>query len=251
MLAVDLGPGVRAGFTLRTGGVSRGVHASLNLGLHVGDDPDAVRANRARVRDWVGAPVGWANQVHGRSVVWSDGAERDAAGRDSLGDADAVLARSGHGAGVMVADCVPVLLAAAGDGLVAAVHAGRRGVELGVVAAAVAALVGAGARPERLRAHVGPAVCGRCYEVPEQMRDEVAARVPQAWAVTRQGTPALDLPAAVAAQLAAAGVGRVDRTDVCTVEDARFYSHRRDGASGTGRFAGVVAHRAPGSRTAG
>ncbi|GMA26382.1 laccase domain protein [Luteimicrobium album] len=245
LLEVDLGPGVRAGFTTRAGGVSPAPWASLDLGLGVGDDPARVRANRAAVSAILGAPVSFMTQVHGREVIVVEGAP-DAATppHDSVGEADALVTADGHALAVLVADCVPVLLADPERGVVGCVHAGRHGVELDVVGATVDALVGLGGRREALRAVVGPSVCGACYEVPEQMRADVAARVPATWARTRAGTPALDLPAGVTAQLAAAGVGGVEVLGLCTLEDERFFSHRRDGQrTPTGRFAGVVVHR--------
>lgn len=248
LVEVDLGPGVRAGFTTRAGGTSPAPWASLDLGLGVGDDPGRVRANRAAVSATLGEPVRFMTQVHGRGVLVADDAPPGVC--DTLGEADALVATSGHALGVLVADCVPVLLADPERGLVGCAHAGRRGVELDVVGAAVDALVGLGARRDALRAVVGPSVCGSCYEVPEDMRAGVAAQVPQTWAQTRAGTPALDLPAGVAAQLLAAGVRRVEALGVCTLEDERFFSHRRDGReTPTGRFAGVVLHRG-GARTA-
>lgn len=140
---------------------------------------------------------------------------------------------------VRVADCVPVVLADATAGVLAVAHAGRRGVELDVVTRTVERMRALGATD--VRAWVGPHVCGRCYEVPAAMRDEVAAVVPAAYAETRQGTPALDLGAGVAAQLAAAGVP-VTAVPGCTLEDERFHSYRRDGER-SGRFAGLVWRR--------
>ncbi|MBA2768831.1 MAG: polyphenol oxidase family protein, partial [Sporichthyaceae bacterium] len=107
-----------------------------------------------------------------------------------------------------------------------------------VVGAAVAALNEQGVEPHELVALVGPAVCGRCYEVPEAMVELLATALPAARSTTRSGTPALDLPAAVAAQLTAAGVTDVEVDPTCTVESENLYSHRRDGV--TGRVAGVV-----------
>jgi hypothetical protein len=99
-------------------------------------------------------------------------------------------------------------------------------------------MAGLGARPSRCAAVIGPAVCGRCYEVPERLRDEVCARLPQAWQTTRRGTASLDLVAGVESVLRDADVGSVRRLDCCTVEDERFFSYRRHGT--TGRFAGVI-----------
>ena len=140
---------------------------------------------------------------------------------------------------VMVADCVPVVLvgdrAAGGTPVLAVVHAGRPGVASGVVPAAVTRMRDLGAA--RLSAWIGPSVCGGCYEVPEDMRRDVAARVPAAWCTTTRGTPGLDLPAAVRSQLQDAGVA-VEYSGNCTLEDERLFSYRRD--PGTGRFAGLV-----------
>ena len=108
----------------------------------------------------------------------------------------------------------------------------------GVVTAAVEAMAGLGADPAGLWAAIGPAICGSCYEVPERMLQEAAAREPACAALTRWGTPGLDIAAGVVAQLRRAGVQRIDRPGWCTYEDRRFYSHRRDGT--TGRIVGAA-----------
>lgn len=141
---------------------------------------------------------------------------------------------------VRVADCVPVLLADLERGLVAALHAGRPGLVAGIVPEGVAAMRSRGARD--LVAWLGPHVCGRCYEVPAAMREEVAAVVPEAWAETSWGTPSVDVGAGVRAQLAAASVEVVD-VSRCTREHVDLYSFRRDGA-GAGRMAGLIRVRA-------
>ena len=238
---VDLGPGVTGLFTTRTGGTSPAPWDSLNLGLNVHDAPERVRANRDLVARSVGAPLCFVTQVHGDGVVLVDGSAAPGAPGPEV-TADALVAtRPGHALAITVADCVPVLLADAGARVVAAVHAGRAGVQAGVVPRAVAAMRAAGARD--LRAVVGPCVCGRCYEVPQALRDEVSRQVPAAFSTTRTGTPALDLRAAVAAQLTDAGVADVRHVERCTLEDETFFSHRRATAAGaapTGRFAAVV-----------
>lgn len=242
VLEVDLGPGVRAGFTTRAGGVSLPPWDGLDLGLHVGDDPAHVRTNRALVDRWAGVRIAWATQVHGIDVVVV--AERPADGQDSVGEADILVSGVPEAAvGVLVADCVPVLLADPTARVVAAVHAGRRGLAAGVVQAALAAMVDQGADPARVRAAVGPAISGPHYEVPAALQREVAAIVPATACRTAWDTPGLDLPAGVTAVLAAAGVGDVRVTGLCTDTDDRFYSHRRAQRVGstTGRFAGVIA----------
>ncbi|MGV8976443.1 MAG: peptidoglycan editing factor PgeF [Cellulomonas sp.] len=241
VVEVDLGPGVRAGFTTRSGGVSEPPWESLNLGLGVGDSSARVLANRRLVERWAGARVAFASQVHGAGVlVLSEPPARSAT---SVGPYDALVSTSSSVAvAVLVADCVPVLLADVEAGVVGAVHAGRRGLVAGVVQSAVDALVGAGARTARLRAVVGPSISGAAYEVPAAMRAEVAAAVPETWATTQWGTPSLDLPAGVEAVLARAGVRDVRCVEMCTTMDERFFSHRSAGRHGgsTGRFAGVI-----------
>ena len=241
VVEVDLGEGVRAAFTTRSGGVSSGAHASLNLGLNVDDDPARVRANRRLVEAWSGRPVQFASQVHGVRVAIVGPELPRGSTPDSVAEVDALVSATGAGVAVLVADCVPVLLADPAAGVVGAVHAGRRGLADGVIQSALAAMVGLGARADRIRAVIGPAICGACYEVPADLRAEVAAVVPASWSTTSWGTPALDLPAGVAATLAAAGVSRVEDLAICTLTDERFYSHRSQrGGPPTGRFAGVI-----------
>jgi len=223
--------------TDRRGGRSRSPYDSFNLGDHVGDDPADVEANRERVARELGVPgerLVWMNQVHGARVAVVDGPqEGPVAGTDAL-----VTATSGLVLCVVVADCVPVLLADPVAGVVAAVHAGREGVRQGVVPATLSAMASLGARARHVSALLGPAVCGDCYEVPGEMQAEVARVAPAAAVRTRKGTPGLDLRAGVADGLRRAGIPEVVQDPRCTVEDAHLFSHRRDGV--TGRQAGLV-----------
>jgi copper oxidase (laccase) domain-containing protein len=134
-----------------------------------------------------------------------------------------------------VADCVPVLLHAPGEGVVAVAHAGRRGMVDGVVGATVAAMRGLGATA--LNAVVGPSICARCYAVPAALRAQVAASVPVAASVTWSGTPAVEVAGGVLEQQADHGV-LVRQVPGCTAERDDLYSYRRDGV--TGRFAGLT-----------
>ena len=237
-LHADLGPGVTALVTTRAGGVSTGPYATLDLARHVGDHSHYVATNRAILQRRVGAPVVYVNQVHGARVATVPNESGEVPALDGQ-DADAIVTdRSGVGLAVMVADCLPVLLADARARVVGAAHAGRRGLTAGVLPATVAAMHTLGARPGAIRVYVGPAICGRCYEVGHQVQSEVGAVVPEAVCPTARGTAGLDLAAGAVAQLTASGVRSVEVAGVCTVEDARFYSYRRDGV--TGRFAGVV-----------
>jgi YfiH family protein len=186
-------------------------------------------------------------QVHGGGVARVGRADRGRGERDhrtAVPGVDALVTTDTDVAlVVLTADCVPVLLVAPGG--VGAVHAGRRGVQAGVVAAAVAALAAAGPPPSSMTALVGPAIGACCYEVPAGLAEEVVAEVPAARATTRWGAPALDLPAAVAGQLEQAGVGRVEDWWACTRCHAqRWFSHRATAAGvGSGRNTGVVCRR--------
>lgn len=220
---------VRA-FTTRAGGVSQGVYSSLNLGAHVGDDQAAVAANRHRLAAALSRDIVYMEQCHGGEVEVVESMPTVPPRCDALVTSDPRLALA-----VLVADCVPVLLASA-EGVVAAVHAGRPGVVAGVVPHAVAAMRDLGATS--VDAVVGPSVCGRCYEVPERMRTTVADIQPVAATVSWAGTPAVDVGAAVVDQLSHAGVA-TRWVPGCTRESPDLFSFRRDGS--TGRFAGVVA----------
>lgn len=232
-----LGAGASTAVTDRVGGTSTGPFASLNLSLKVSDEPDRVAANRWRAAVGAGLDperVVWMDQAHGSGVAV---VEQLPAG--PVPGVDALVTRSRELAlAVLVADCVPVLLADGAAEVVAVAHAGRRGLAAGVVQATVVAMSALGADPANVTALVGPAVGPCCYEVPAEMRDEVAAGVPEAAARTRAGSPALDLPAGVLALLHRAGVRRCVRSWVCTVDDPAYFSHRRDGV--TGRFAGYA-----------
>ncbi|MFF4584508.1 peptidoglycan editing factor PgeF [Streptomyces sp. NPDC001388] len=230
--------GAHFAFTDRWGGVSAAPYEELNLGGAVGDDPGAVRTNRELAAKALGLDPGdvvWMNQVHGADVTVVDGPWGD----EPVPAVDAVVTvRRGLALAVLTADCTPVLLADPVAGVAAAAHAGRPGMVAGVVPAAVRAMVELGAEPSRILARTGPAVCGRCYEVPEAMRAEVAAVEPGAHAETSWGTPAVDVTAGVHAQLTRLGVRDREQSPVCTRESQDHFSYRRDRA--TGRLAGYV-----------
>ena len=226
-------------FTDRYGGVSAVPFDSLNLALEGGDDPEATAANLSQVlADFApGASVADLHQVHGADVDVVDAQEDGALGVRQRPDADGVVTtRPDVVLMVRAADCVPVLLADPVAGVIGAAHSGRPGLAAGVVPATVAAMRERGATD--ITAWIGPHVCGGCYEVPAEMRDEVGAIVPAAVATTTWGTPALDLGAGVRAQLDDLGVTVVD-VSRCTRESDDLYSYRRDGAR-AGRLAGLV-----------
>ncbi|MCV7099091.1 peptidoglycan editing factor PgeF [Mycobacterium palustre] len=228
---------IRRVTTTRAGGVSKPPFDTFNLGDHVGDEPAAVAANRARLGAAIGLGadrVVWMNQVHGDRVEVVGGPRGTAVdGTDALVTGTPRLALA-----VVTADCVPVLLADARAGVVAAVHAGRVGAQRGVVARAVEAMLRQGARADDISALLGPAVSGRNYEVPAAMADEVEAALPGSRTTTAAGTPGLDLRAGIACQLRHLGVTAIDVDPRCTVADAALFSHRRDAP--TGRLASLV-----------
>ena len=234
----DTVSGAHFAFTDRWGGVSAVPYEELNLGGAVGDDPDAVRTNRELAAKSLGLDpvlVVWMNQVHGADVAvveepWS---------ASDIPSVDAVVtARRGLALAVLTADCTPVLLADSVAGIAGAAHAGRPGMVAGVVPAAVRAMVELGADPARIIARTGPAVCGRCYEVPADMRADVAAVEPAAYAETSWGTPAVDVTAGAHAQLDRLGVRDREQSPVCTRESDDHFSYRRDRT--TGRLASYV-----------
>lgn len=232
---------VAVAFTDRDGGVSTPPFETLNLAgaSAVGAERDHVRENLRRVlQAFAGSaeePVATVHQVHGSEVLVVGRDVSPGSGEPPRADG-LVSDQAGVTLLVRMADCVPVLLADPESGVIGAVHAGRRGITAGVVPRGAEALRALGAR--RLVAWVGPHVCAGCYEVPAVLRDEVCATVPEAHAVTRWGTPAVDLGAAVEAQLTREGA-EVVVTGGCTVESARLYSYRRDGER-AGRLAALV-----------
>ncbi len=241
--------GVGVAFTDREDGYSAAPLGPLNLGRTDVDDLDALRANLAAVRRALGVErVISVRQVHGTDVLEVDEDLVAAWGEDSwLGAsvpgappalvADAMVTRlRGVALSIRVADCLPVLFADTGAGVVAAAHAGRVGLAGGVLPATLSRMTALGAG--EITAWIGPHVCADCYEVPAAMRDELAAVLPGARATTAWGTPALDLGRAAVHQLEAAGC-RVIREDPCTRETASLHSHRRDGRA-AGRQAGIV-----------
>jgi YfiH family protein len=228
---------IRRVTTTRAGGVSAPPYDTFNLGDHVGDDPAAVAANRARLANAIGLPgdhVVWMNQVHGDHVEVVTGPRTD-----PVEDTDALVTTTPRLVlAVVSADCVPVLLADARAGVVAGVHAGRVGAAKGVVLRTVEAMLAQGAHLADISVLLGPAVSGANYEVPEQMAADVEARLPGSRTRTARGTPGLDLRAGIARQLIGAGSNPSVADPRCTVADPNLFSPRR--GAPTGRLASVV-----------
>lgn len=224
------------GFTTRQGGVSPAPWDSLNLGGGVGDEPGRVAENWRRLEAATGLGFARVRQVHGARAIQAG------APTVPIEEADAVVShRAGVAACVSVADCVPVLLADPGTGLVAAVHAGWRGTLARAAAEGVRALVAAGAHADRVLAAVGPSIGPCCYEVSSDLADRFRSEVGPA--VVAAGGQKLDLWRANRLVLEAAGVapGRIEVLGRCTAcEPGLFFSHRRD-AGRTGRQMAFIA----------
>jgi len=254
---------VRALSTTRQGGVSSGPYGlagdaagGLNLGLHVGDEPAAVAANRARLAAALPGTPRWLDQVHGCGVVTAGSAEADGAeGTDGSAAAppraDACIStEAGQVCAVMTADCLPVLLCDRAGTVVGAAHAGWRGLCAGVIEATVARMAARAGAGSGWLAWLGPAIGPAAFEVGAEVRDAFLAEAAAAGrgeqdsvdVAFRAGAPGkyfADIYALARLRLARAGCTEVYGGDACTVSDARrFYSYRRDGV--TGRMATLV-----------
>jgi YfiH family protein len=226
---------VRSFVTTRAGGVSEGPYASLNLGLRTDDDPRATAANRQRLGAALPQPPKWLRQVHGANVVMADGLA-------SMPEADASIARRRETVcAVLVADCVPVLLADRQGTTVAIAHAGWRGLAAGVIENTVDRME---TDPRTLLAYLGPGIGPGAFEVGADVRDAFLAGDAQAEAAFRphaSGKWLADLFLLARRRLARAGVNAVYGGGLCTYSDAaRFYSYRRERV--TGRMAAVIWH---------
>ena len=228
---------VRMVFTSRAGGASASPYDSFNLAEHVGDDPEAVRANRERLAEILGLPASqfvWMEQLYTNTVTVVDGPQAEPVpATDAL-----VTTQVGLALCVLVADCTPVLLSDHAAGVIGAVHAGRMGARNGIVKRTVEKMVELGAKPANIQALLGPAAAGESYEVPAEMAADVEARLPGSATTTAKGTPGLDIRAGIVRQLMSVGVTHIDADPRDTISDDAFFSHRREGT--TGRQAGVI-----------
>ncbi len=214
-------------FTARHGGTSVGNFASFNLGDHVGDDAGAVAENRKILRGLLSQvePV-FMNQVHGNEVVEVDELSVSPITADAL-----VTRKAGLPLTVLSADCLPILIQ--GRNVAGAIHAGRKGILNGIIERTISKM--RTFTDTQLVATIGPAICGRCYEVDVQMYLEAIAIEPSL--ATSAETHCLDLKKAAFVQLQRGNV-IVNDLEICTAHDPNFFSYRRDGVSG--RNAGVI-----------
>lgn len=230
----DLPPGIQAAISLRNGGVSQGDFASLNPAAHVGDDIEAVSANRAIIRQQLGLPAEpvWLNQVHGIEVVRADHVV-------GTPDADASYTReSGVVCVVLTADCLPLLFCGDGGAVIAAAHAGWRGLHAGVIDQTVKAM-----NCKQLQVFLGPAIGPADFEVGDEVREAFVARDSTnvgAFVAVAPGKWLADIYQLARNNLQRLGIDQIAGGDCSTVSDPqRFYSYRRDGAR-TGRMASLI-----------
>ncbi len=224
---------VRVLQTLRTGGCSPAPWDSFNLGDHVGDSSALVAANRAMLREWLPVEPLWLQQVHGIATVNADFETK-------LLEADAAIARQpGSVCVVMTADCLPVLLSDRAGTVVAAAHAGWRGLAAGVLEATIEKM---DVPASELLAWLGPAIGPKCFEVGDEVRANFVDKDPAAtlaFATKPSGKWLADIYTLARQRLQAAGVNSISGGDFCTFTEAeRFFSYRRDGV--TGRMASLI-----------
>lgn len=239
-------PGVRAAFSLRSGGSSVAPWDTLNLGVHVGDDPAAVAENRRRLAYALALPAEpvWLDQVHGTEVLVIDGDALPAAGQRPRADA-AVTRRAGVVLAIQVADCLPVLFASRDGQVLGAAHAGWRGLAAGVLEATLTAMR---VPPGDVVAWLGPCIGPAHFEVGEEVREAFlaapthaagSAAAAAAFVPNPRGRWLCDLPLLARQRLTALGIGQISGGEWCTAADpVRFFSHRRD--QRTGRMAALL-----------
>ncbi|MGB9150824.1 MAG: peptidoglycan editing factor PgeF [Burkholderiales bacterium] len=223
---------VRTLVTTRHGGVSTGPYASMNLGAFLADDVQTVKANRSILRRHLPAEPKWLRQIHGTDVI-------DADATQGLVLADASVARKANTVcAITTADCIPVLFCNQTGTVVAAAHAGWRGLCAGVLENTVQAME---CKTAEVLAYFGPAIGPRSFEVGAEVREAFLLRDALAASAFREkadGKFLADIYELARQRLRKAGVTQFFGAGFCTYEDARFFSHRRDGV--TGRMASLI-----------
>jgi len=225
----------RSLFTSRNGGVSRAPYESLNLALHVGDDPALVHQNRLILAQQFGYPLEsfhFMNQVHGADVAIIDGDSNP----NEVPTVDALFTMTpGKVLVTLIADCIPLLLRS--PKAVAAVHVGRQGLVRGAFESALHEFQSRGIAPNEIQAELGPSICGQCYEVDATMHRDVTHQIPATSIKTRPESSCLNIESGLISKLEGAGISWKS-SGLCTMHDPGFFSYRRDNV--TGRQAGII-----------
>ncbi|MFM8205696.1 MAG: peptidoglycan editing factor PgeF [Actinomycetales bacterium] len=220
-------------FSTRSGGVSKGVFESFNLAQHVGDLQSDVQANREILAERIGIPLSrifYMNQVHGNSV-YEVTEESDF---ENPPEADALFTKRKDCALVtLIADCTPLLLSS--KAAIAAVHVGRKGLVAGIFEETLKKFISNGITPKEIEAEIGPAICGKCYELDLATYEEVVAAIPEA--SFDSAKRCVDVTAGLAAKLRKEGIS-YKASAFCVQHQPGYFSYRRDGI--TGRQAGVI-----------
>ena len=214
-------------FTDRRGGFSLAPFDSFNLALHVGDEPTAVFKNRKSLTSALG-PIQFMNQVHGDRFTFTQSISEIDPTCDAL-----ITDIPGLALAVLVADCIPLLLSSAT--VVAAVHVGRKGLINSITQKVIQEM--RELRADKIHAHIGPSICGECYEVSPEIFEGVLRTHPLAATQTKNSTPALDLCKALIGDLVSEGI-TYEAAPECTLESNHLFSYRRQKI--TGRNAGVI-----------
>lgn len=242
--------GVSAIMTTREGGVSHGPYASMNLGAHVGDDPAAVAHNRELLAQALSARLVFLKQVHGCEVITLTPQRLSALSAQPEAEADASVSKTpGVACVVLVADCLPVLFCSHDGRVVAAAHAGWRGLAAGVLEHTVRVLCEqAQCSPDGIYAWLGPCIGPRSFEVGPEVRAAFLLGDPEPSIVAELFRPGsrpdhwwADLPGLAQVRLRRLGLRNIESDPGCTVRDSQFFSYRRDGI--TGRMAAAICIR--------
>ncbi|WP_456271613.1 peptidoglycan editing factor PgeF [Bacillus sp. AK031] len=246
-------PGLKAGITGKQGGSSTGSFQSLNMGLHVNDEPEAVKKNRAILSETIDFPLdNWvcAEQTHGDNIQWvtkKDGGKgaldysKSISGTDGLitGDPDLLLT-------MCYADCVPIYFIHPGRRLIGLAHAGWKGTVLNIAGRMVDEFTSQGVRAEEIKVAIGPSICRNCYQVDDRVIDKVKKLLEDCnekpYNLKYEGQYELDLKQTNYQTLLNSGVpsGNISVSELCTAcESTEFFSHRRDQGK-TGRIMSFI-----------
>ena len=228
-------PNVKAYSTTRIGGVSQGPYSSLNLAHHVDDNPDHVKENREIIKNTIPLPdqPHWLTQIHSNRVLLADNVQKYAPGDGTYTHTPNVVCA------VLAADCLPILICNHHGTAVAALHGGWRGLADGIIENGIRAM---GIPEHQLMAWLGPAIGPKYFEVGPEVKDRFVAMDPnttKAFTATNSGKYLANIYLIAQVRLNHFGIREIYGGNYCTYsEQERFYSYRRDGA--TGRMASMI-----------
>ncbi len=217
--------------TTRIGGRSRGSYSQLNLGYHVDDEAEDVYFNRQELYKMLGQEPLWLRQVHGNRII-----DADKAVNDFVADG-AITTRQNFPIAVMTADCLPIVMADKNGQVIGIIHAGWRGLSLGIIEALIESFAFKGVMPFNIQAWIGPSISMRQYEVDEKIKN-VFHEHPEAFTATKPGHWFADLKLIAMNKMKMKGLESISDSGLCTFSNENFFSYRRDHKCG--RLATVV-----------